>query len=107
MSMINILNSEKFNIFFSIALGIGIVCVLKPMCSGSNCSVEKPPVSNDFDKYVYKMGKKCYEFIPEIIPCPQSGTIEAFKECNLNKKETEGYEGDYFTRRISPIKRCE
>ncbi len=113
MSLLKMLNDDKFNIFFSILLGIGIVCILKPVCTGANCSVNKPPVSSDFDKYVYKMGKKCYEFTPEVIECSQQTgeKIEAFKECNMGVKDSyqnEGFdESDLFARRRTIIKRCE
>ena len=106
MSLVKILKDEKFNIFFSVILGIGLICILKPVCSGPNCTSYKAPISKDFDKYVYKLGKKCYEFTPEIVKCPPSGAIEAFKECGP-QESTEGYEADFFQRRSSPIKRCE
>ena len=52
MILLRILSDNRFNIIFSILLGIGIVCIIRPLCIGSECSIEKPPVSNDFDKYV-------------------------------------------------------
>ncbi len=113
MSLLKILNDDKFNICFSLLLGIGLVCILKPVCSGPNCTINKPPVSSDFDKYVYKMGKKCYEFTPEVVNCSeQKGEkVEAFKQCNMgdkNNNDSEGYEDkDNFMRRQSVIKRCE
>ncbi len=109
MSLIKMLNDDKFNIFFSILLGIGLICIIKPACSGSGCSIDKPPISSDFDKYVYRIGRKCHEFTPEIMECPTNqGTIEAFKECKLGIKNLqEGYETDNFVRRKSLIKRCE
>lgn len=112
MSILKMLNDNKFNTFFSILLGIGIVCIIKPVCSGPNCAINKPPISSDFDKYVYRMGKKCYEFTPEVIDCSQQigEKIEAFKQCNMgdNDMKGEGYEDiDYFARRKTIIKRCE
>jgi hypothetical protein len=63
MGLSEILKDEKFNVFFSFILGIGIICVLRPICSGENCSITKPPHEKDFEKYVYRMGKgTCYEF---------------------------------------------
>ena len=106
MGILKFLHDERFNVFFSFALGIGLICMFRPICSGSDCSITKPPGENDFDKYVYRMGGgKCYEFKSEIIDCPSSGTIEAFRECQLNTSE-EPFR-DQFSRRISPIKRCE
>ena len=60
----------------------------------------------DFDKYVYRMGGgRCFEFKSEIVDCPVSGTIEAFRECpNMSGNEIFG---DQFSRRGTPIKRCE
>jgi hypothetical protein len=107
MSLLSLLKSDKFNVFFSVLLGIGIVCIIKPACTGSDCNIEKPPVSSDFDKYVYKLGRKCYEFKPEITECPTSGTIEAFKECKVSDETEEGYVGDAFKRRRTVINRCE
>ncbi len=110
MSLLKMLNNDKFNILFSVLLGIGIICILKPACTGANCSTNKPPISSDFDKYVYKMGKKCYEFTPEVIDCSQQTgeKVEAFKECDMGVKENEGFdEKDLFARRKTIIKRCE
>jgi hypothetical protein len=106
MGLLNFLNDERFNVFFSFVLGVGLICILRPLCSGSECDIEKPPLDKDFDKYVYKMGGgKCYEFKSEVVECPVSGTIEAFRECSFSAK----YEPfrDQFSRRNTPIMRCE
>ena len=106
MGVLNILNDKRFNMFFSFIVGLGLVCIVRPMCQGSECNIEKPPTEKDFDKYVYKMGgNKCYEFKTTIVDCPSSGTIEAFRECS--SKETTELFSDQFTRRISPIQRCD
>jgi hypothetical protein len=107
MGIINLLHDERFNVFFSVMLGIGIICILRPMCKGSECNVMKAPSDKDFDKFAYRMGGgKCYEFKSQIVECPSSGTIEAFRECQLNRNNTEFFR-DQFSRRISPINRCE
>jgi hypothetical protein len=79
MSIIKYINDERFNVFFSIMLGIGIVAIFRPICSGEQCNVSKPPKENDFDKFVYRMGGKCQEFKTDIVECPSSGAVEAFK----------------------------
>jgi hypothetical protein len=101
---IKILNDYRFNILFSFMLGVGIICILKPMCDGAECTINKPPQEKDFDKFVYRIGAKCFEFKSEIVECPTSGTIEAFQECNLNTPESFK---DQFSRRDTLIKRCE
>ena len=103
MGIIKFINDQRFNVFFSLMLGIGVVALFRPICSGSECNVSKAPTENDFDKYVYRMGgSKCYEFKTEIVECPSSGTIEAFRECRDNE-----YSHDTFSRRNTPIKRCD
>jgi hypothetical protein len=89
----DILKSRKFGTFFSFMLGIGLVCLFRPICQGNECNIAKPPPINDFNGSVYKMGRDCYEFTTEISECPQSGSIEAFR--------------DEFNRRGSPIRQCE
>jgi hypothetical protein len=106
MGLLNFLKDERFSVFFSFVLGVGLICMLRPICSGSECNVTKPPAEKDFDKYVYRMsGGKCYEFKSEIIECPSSGTIEAFRECST-MSNTESFRDD-FSRRTTPIRRCE
>jgi len=107
MGIINFLKDERFNVFFSFVVGLGLVCICRPLCSGDDCNVNKAPSDKEFDKYVYRMGGgKCYEFKSEIVKCPASGTIEAFRECRENTRESESFR-DQFSRRDTPIKRCE
>ncbi len=107
MAIIDFLKDERFNMFFSFVLGLGLICMFRPICSGSECNVLKPPSENDFDKYVYRMGGgKCFEFKTGIVECPASGTIEAFRECMSNEKSYEPFR-DQFARRTSSIMRCD
>jgi hypothetical protein len=80
---------------------------MRPICTGSECDVTKAPNDKDFDKYVYRLtGGKCYEFKTNIVSCPASGTIEAFRECTLSQNKQEPFR-DQFLRRDTPIKQCE
>ncbi len=107
MGVLNFLKDERFNVFFSFVLGVGFICIIRPLCSGDECNTTKAPADKDFDKYVYRMGQnKCYEFKSEIVECPASGTIEAFRECSSSQDNNESFR-DQFSRRGSPIKRCE
>jgi len=79
MGIHHILKDPHFNIIFSILVGVGFICMVRPQCKGNECTVNKPPTEEDFDKYVYRMeGGKCYEFKTEIVKCPASGAVEAF-----------------------------
>jgi hypothetical protein len=104
MNILKLLNDERFSVFFSFALGIGLICFIRPMCTGPDCDIKKPPSEKDFDKYVYRLGGKCYEFKTNITECPASGTIEAFRECSSGKKDLSH---DEFLRRGTPIQQCE
>jgi hypothetical protein len=104
MNIFKLLHDERFNVFFSFILGIGIICILRPVCVGAECEVSKPPSEKDFDKYVYRLGAKCYEFKTNITECPASGTIEAFRECSPSRKELFR---DQFMRRDTPIQQCD
>ena len=68
------------------------------LCNGEIYNYKELIEENDFDKYVYRMGSKCYEFKTEIVECPSSGTVEAFQECNMKQF------GDQFSRRNTLIK---
>lgn len=94
MDLLRLLKDEKFHIFFSFMIGLGIVCMMRPMCSGAECQVEKAPDHKDFNHYVYRMsGGKCYEFSSKIVDCPISGAVETFR--------------DQFSRRGTPIPQCD
>lgn len=81
MGIQHILKDPNFNIIFSLLIGVGLICMIRPQCKGAECNVDKPPVEEDFDKYVYRMqGGKCYEFKTDIVQCPSSGAIEAFTQ---------------------------
>lgn len=92
MKINSLLQDEKFHYFFSFILGVGLICMLRPMCSGKECATMKPPMEKDFDKFVYRLAEKCYKFKTNVLPCPTVGAIEAF-QCT----------SDEFSRRTSGI----
>ena len=55
MGIQHILKDPNFNIIFSLLVGIGFICMVRPQCKGVECNVNKPPVEEDFDKYVYRI----------------------------------------------------
>ena len=88
MCIQHILKDPNFNIIFSLLIGVGLICMIRPQCKGAECNVDKPTVEEDFDKYVYRMqGGKCYEFKTDIVQCPSSGAIEAFTQCPAALKQ--------------------
>jgi hypothetical protein len=76
-----VLKNPNFNMIFSIILGMGLVFIIKPMCTGGNCKpIEKAPPVKEMDKKVYRYGEKCYKYNAKIVQCPASGVIESFSQ---------------------------
>ena len=87
-------------------LGIGIICVIRPMCTGSECAVKKAPSEKDFDQFVYRIGgDKCYSFKTETVECPSSGVIESFRE--RSSRTISAQPLTLFATRSTPILSCE
>jgi len=103
MGIHHLLKDERFNIFFSFIVGLGIMCIIRPRCEGAACNVSKAPEDKDFEKHVYRMGGgKCYEFKTEMTECPASGAIESF--VNGNNKHSNKQVSPFATRG-TPIRR--
>lgn len=102
MNLQKLLHDNNFNVFFSLVVGIGLICILRPMCTGKDCVISKPPSEKDFDKYVYRMGgSSCYEFKTEVVECPASGVIEAFES------PSSGVPSASFSNRRTVIRNCD
>ncbi len=63
---------------FSFIIGFGLIAILIPVCKGDACFLKKAPSVEDMKNSTYHIGKKCYQFTPEIVECPAEGAIEAF-----------------------------
>jgi hypothetical protein len=77
--MFEFLHSKHFNTIFSFILGIGIMALLKPMCHGNNCVIQRAPPVEEVNKVTYQLGAKCYQFRSEPVDCPKEGAIEPFQ----------------------------
>jgi hypothetical protein len=75
------LKNPNFNIIFSIVLGMALVFIAKPMCTGAGCKpIEKAPPVKEMDNKVYRYGEKCYKYKSKVVECPKSGVIESFSQ---------------------------
>lgn len=81
--MFEFLKSEKFGMFFSFVLGMGIISLFQPLCTGPSCERHKAPSPDEMKKTTYKLGSKCYQFKVETQKCPEPPVkiIEAFQQC--------------------------
>ena len=69
--------------FFSFVLGMALVCLFQPLCSGPSCEVHKAPSIGEMKSTTYTLGTKCYQFQSSTVSCPASGAIEAFSTTDL------------------------
>jgi hypothetical protein len=75
------LKNPNFNIIFSVVLGMALVFIAKPICTGGNCKpIEKAPPIKEMDKKIYRYGEKCYKYTSKIVECPKTGIIESFSQ---------------------------
>jgi len=104
MGILRFLQDKRFDTFFSVILGIGIICMIRPVCEGKECTLRKAPQEKDFDKFVYRMGSKCYQFKTKIVSCPASGAVEAFQQpLHAQHIQEASQASDAFSRRPTPI----
>ena len=76
--MFEFLKSKQFNIAFSFLIGLGLMALLRPICRGAECMIQKAPPLDEVNKTTYQLGSKCYQFRSVTIDCPKDGVIEAF-----------------------------
>jgi hypothetical protein len=76
--MFEVLKTKKFATAFSFILGFSIVVFLIPVCTGDQCFIKKAPSPEEMKKTTYRLGKKCYQFRPDVVQCPTKGAIESF-----------------------------
>ena len=77
--MFEFLKTESFNVIFSFVLGLGCIALLKPVCEGPKCRIQKAPPYEEVKTSTYQMGPECYQFHAEPIICPKKGVIEPFE----------------------------
>jgi len=77
--MFEFLKTETFSLLFSFILGLGCMAVLKPICNGEECRIQKAPPYEEVKKATYQLGTDCFQFRAEPISCPTNGVIEPFQ----------------------------
>jgi hypothetical protein len=77
--MFEFLKTEQFSMIFSFVLGLGCMALLKPLCRGGECHIQKAPPYNEIKDSTYQLNNECYQFEATPIDCPSKGVIEPFK----------------------------
>lgn len=76
--MFEFLKTKSFNSVFSFVIGLGIMALLRPVCHGAACIIQKAPPVEEVSKTTYQLGAKCYQFKSAPVDCPADGIIESF-----------------------------
>ena len=76
--LIDILKDKKFDYAFSFLLGIFIIICIRPTCKGNACFNLKAPPLPEVKENAYKIGDRCYKFVPHEADCPITGVVEPF-----------------------------
>lgn len=77
--LVDILKDKKFNVVFSFLLGMFLAIVFRPICKGDTCFKLKAPPIQEIKEHAYKIGDRCYKFVPEETKCPLTGVVEPFQ----------------------------
>lgn len=75
----SIFKDKRFDLFFSIMMGLFLATLLRPMCKDGNCFGYKAPPVKELTENYYKIKEKCYRFHPVELDCPTNGVIEPFR----------------------------
>lgn len=76
--MFEFLKSKAFHTAFSFIIGLGLMALLRPICHGKECLIEKAPPLHEVETSTYQLGSKCYQFRGTPMECPSSGVVESF-----------------------------
>jgi hypothetical protein len=79
--MFDFLKTKSFDMVFSFLLGLSCMTLLKPICQGKDCQLQKAPSVDEVKSSTYQIGSKCYQFAVQHLSdgCPNEGVIEPFE----------------------------
>ncbi len=75
----DIIKDKRFDIVFSVLMGIFIILLIRPICKDGSCLSFKAPPLKEIKEHAYKIGDRCYKFVPKEAQCPAVGVIEPFQ----------------------------
>lgn len=78
MEFRDLFKDKKFNVVFSLILGLFVASLFKRPCMGGRCANYRPPPVAEVEASVYTIGDKCYRFKTRDIVCPMGGVVEAY-----------------------------
>lgn len=73
--MVNRLFYTKLGqVFISILFGVSLALMFHQACKGRKCMIYVSPPSKDINGKIYEVGGKCYQYVPDIVPCTNDKT---------------------------------
>jgi hypothetical protein len=73
MEFRDLFKDKKFNVVFSVILGLFVASLFKRPCIGGKCNNYMPPPVAEVEGSVYTIGDKCYRFKTRDMVCPGAG----------------------------------
>ena len=74
--MFDFVKSERYSLFFSFVIGVGLMAVLKPACREADCATKKGANPEEVMNTTYQIANTCYQFGMRHVDCPSHGAIE-------------------------------
>ncbi len=76
--LIDVLKDKRFDVTFSVLMGLFLAILVRPTCKGETCFNFKAPDVKEIKTHAYKINDKCYKFVTKDVQCPSVGVIEPF-----------------------------
>ena len=71
-------HSATGKLIMSILLGFGLATLFRTVCKGKDCVIFHAPPLEEIEGKTYKIGNKCYQYIPTPSKCDKNKTIVDF-----------------------------
>ncbi len=75
----DIVKDKRFDVVFSVLMGIFVILLIRPICKDGSCVSFKAPPVKEIKEHSYKIGDRCYKFVPKEATCPATGVVEPFQ----------------------------
>ena len=75
----DIVKDKRFDVVFSVLMGIFVILLIRPICKDGSCVSFKAPSVKEIKEHAYKVGDRCYKFVPKEAECPNTGVVEPFQ----------------------------
>jgi hypothetical protein len=71
-------HSSTGKMVMSILLGFGLATLFRTVCKGKGCVIFHAPPLEEIEGKTYKIGNKCYQYVPTPAKCNNNKNIIEF-----------------------------